>query len=124
EMKSHFDLVSTALAAPKSEPLILEKPPVVESFLLIKGPGIFKFGSGTRTSKVSDLRYLAEKKYAEIHPADARRLGVSKGEFICIQAGDVTIRARAKISARLPEGVVRVSGEEGKASGAKVIMDV
>ncbi len=124
EMKSHFDLVSTALAAPNSEPLILEKPPAAQSFLLIKGPSIFKFGSGTRTSKVSDLRYLAGKKYAEMHPADAGRLGISKGDFICIQAGDVTIRARAKISARLPEGVVRVPGKEGKASGAKVIKDV
>ena len=124
EMRSHFNLVSTASAASRSEPLNLEKPPVTQSFLLIKGPGIFEFGSGTRTSKVSDLRYLAGKRYAEIHPADARRLGISNGDPICIQTGDETIRARAKTSARVPEGVVRTSGKEGKVSGAKVRRDV
>ncbi|MFB3764340.1 MAG: molybdopterin-dependent oxidoreductase [Methanotrichaceae archaeon] len=124
EMKSHIDLASTIPDTPKIEPLILEKPPVAQSFMLIKAASIFDFGSGTRTSKVSDLCYLTARRYAEINPADAIKQRVSKGDPICIQTGDETIRAIAKLTARVPQGVVRISGKAGKASGAKVIRDV
>lgn len=125
EMKDGLDLGSTAASAlPGAEPLKLEKPPVVQSFLLARGPSIFEFGGGTRTSKVSDLRYLAGKRYAEMHPADAERLGISKGDIISIKSNDESIRIRAKPSFRVPQGVVRVPGKGGITSGAEVIRDV
>lgn len=132
EMKSLIDLASTASSSDiprsgpllRSEPSYLEKPPVPQSFMLMKGPSIFEFGSGTRTSKVYDLRYLAGKRYAELHPNDARSLCISKGDAISIHSDDEAIKSRAKPSARVPQGVVRVTGKESKASGAEVRRDV
>lgn len=124
EMKSHFAQASNGSDAADFETLISEKPPAAQSFLLIKCLSIFDFGSGTRTSRVSDLRYLARVRYAEMHPADASRLGITKGDRICIQTDDENIRATAKTSIRVPVGVVMISGKEDKTSGAKVVRDV
>lgn len=111
---------SSAFPEIRHEPLNMEKPPKAHSYLLIRGRSIFEFGSGTRTSKVSDLRYLTMEKIAEVNPADAKELSISKGDCVNIQTDDENIRAMAKTSSRLPRGVVRVSGSRSKVSGAKV----
>lgn len=124
EMKSYLNLVPNASAVSRSESSNNVVPPVTQSFLLTKGPSVFEFGSGTRTSKVSDLRYLTGKRYAEINPADASMLQIFKGDIICVQTDNETIRTRAKASARVPKGVVRISGKESKVSAAEVRRDV
>lgn len=92
--------------------------------LLVEGPSIFQFGSGTRTSRVSDLRYLTRRLEMEISPQDAKRLGLQPGEPMAADLGGKTVKASAKISRRVMEGVLRIPGAESRMSEVRVRKDV
>jgi len=53
-----------------------EKEPSKGSPLLVEGPSLFQFGSGTRTSRVSDLQYLTREPVMEINAEDAKEMGL------------------------------------------------
>jgi len=77
-------------------------------FVLMAGPSLYSFGSGTRTSKIPDLRYLTRERYAEINPEDARSLRLSSGDGIVLEMNKGKIKAVSKISRRVPRGVIRI----------------
>jgi predicted molibdopterin-dependent oxidoreductase YjgC len=96
----------------------------VQPRLLVEGPSLFQFGSLTRTSRVPDLRYLTRSLEMEISPQDAKKLGVQPGDPLLADLGERTIRASAKISCRVAEGVLRIPGRESRASEVRVRKDV
>jgi predicted molibdopterin-dependent oxidoreductase YjgC len=95
------DLESHILKAP-------EQSSDSAKFVLMAGPSLYSFGSGTRTSKIPDLRYLTRERYAEINPEDARSLGLSSGDRIILDTSKGNIKAVSKISRRVPRGVLRI----------------
>ncbi len=95
-----------------------------EPYLLVEGPSLFEFGSGTRTSLIHDLQYLNRERQVEIYPKDAASLGVASGDAICLEGDGTKILAIAKISRRVPEGVLRILGQDGKVTVVKVSRDV
>ena len=93
------------------EPYVLEateKPSDNASFILMAGSSLYSFGSGTRTSRIPDLRYLTRERYAEINPEDAKSLGLSSGDGIILDTNKGNIKAVTKISRRVPRGVLRI----------------
>jgi anaerobic selenocysteine-containing dehydrogenase len=91
--------------------------------LLIKGPSLYQFGSGTRTSKIFDLQYLTRDPFLEINPEDAKKLGAKSGDPLLIDWDKGRIRSVAKISFRVPPGVFLIAGIECGVSGVKVRRD-
>ena len=99
--KDQPDLESYILKAP-------EQSSESASFVLMAGPSLYSFGSGTRTSRIPDLRYLTRERYAEINPEDAKSLGLSNGDWIVLNTNKGNIKAVSKISRRVPRGVIRI----------------
>jgi anaerobic selenocysteine-containing dehydrogenase len=60
----------------------------------------------------------------EISPQDAKRLGVQPGDPMLADLGDRTVKASAKISRRVPAGVLRILGSESRISEVRVRKDV
>lgn len=88
-----------------------EKPSDNPHFILMAGPSLYSFGSGTRTSRIPDLRYLTRERWTEINPEDAKCLGISSGDGIILDTEKGSIKAVSKISRRVPGGVLRIDIE-------------
>lgn len=84
------------------------KPSDKAQFILMAGPNLYSFGSGTRTSRIPDLRYLTKERWAELNPEDAKSLGISSGDGIILDVEKESIKAVSKISRRVPRGVIRI----------------
>jgi predicted molibdopterin-dependent oxidoreductase YjgC len=95
-------------------------------FLLCSCPSLYRFGTGTRTSKVSDLRYLEESGVVEMNPKDAAALSISPWDEVSVQPNSSVSRARAVISRKIPPGILRWRRSLRKAEvrAAKVWSDV
>jgi len=78
-------------------------------FVLLEGTCLYDFGCGTRTSKVSDMRYLTRERIVEISPGDARSMGISDGEDLCVESAVGSLQAKARRSRRVPDGVLRMN---------------
>lgn len=70
---------------------------------LTTGRELFQYQSGTQTSRVGDLVGDRPEPTAELHPALARRMGVSDGDMvdICTPRGTATARARFTTDIRI-----------------------
>ena len=99
--QNQADLESYVLKAP-------EKPSDNAQFILMAGPSLYSFGSGTRTSRIPDLRYLTRERWAELNPEDAKSLGISSGDGIILDTDKGSIKAVSKLSRRVPRGVLRI----------------
>ncbi len=93
------------------------------SFLLMEGPFVFDFGSGTRTSKVFDLQYLTRDRRVEMNPKDAAKAGLASGDEVFIETDKESIEARVRVSGRVPVGVLRTPGRKSRITGAEVRRD-
>jgi anaerobic selenocysteine-containing dehydrogenase len=74
--------------------------------------------AGPVTEQSPALRFLKPEQQIELAPADAQRLGVSKGDRVSVSANGTSVEARVAIRERTPEGVVfLIEGtEEGNAN--------
>jgi len=104
--------------------MLSQENPASGSCVLVEGPCLFEFGSGTRTSRVRDLQYLNKDRYVEIHPRDAAHHKISNGERVCIESEGRSIKGLARVSMRVPEGVMRICGRVSKIASAEVRRDV
>ena len=91
--------------APMPEPPDDEYP-----FLLLSGRGtVSQWHTQTRTGKSKILRQLyPEKPYVEIHPADARDIGVQNGDAVQLTSRRGTIEVTAMVATTVRPGQVFV----------------
>jgi formate dehydrogenase alpha subunit len=73
---------------------------------LITGTSLYRFGSGSRSSRASRLIRFLPEAAIEICGGDASRLGVDAGDRVRVISPVAEISARAKITDTLSEGVV------------------
>ena len=99
--QNQADLESSVLEA-------TEKSSDNSQFVLTACPSLYSFGSGTRTSRIPDLRYLTRERCAELNPEDAKSLGISSGDRIILDMNKGSIKAVSKVSGRVPRGVLRM----------------
>lgn len=79
------------------------------SFWLVVDESLYRFGSGTRTGKVSDLRYLTRDRVLWIHPRDASSLEIQDGDLVTVDGEGGGIQARARHSWDLTTGTLHMN---------------
>lgn len=84
-----------------------EEPDGERPFRLTTGRTIYQFHTRTKTARAPQLQAAAPEVWAELSPADARRLGVSEGDLIEIASARGAVRAAARLSG-IRDGVVFV----------------
>ncbi len=75
-------------------------------FVLTTGRMGFHFHTGTMTRISPSLSKETETAYMEIHPDDARRLGIQEGEQVRVSSRRGTIEIKANVTDRADRGVV------------------
>jgi assimilatory nitrate reductase catalytic subunit len=83
-----------------------EMPDAEYPYLLLSGRGSSaQWHTGTRTDKSDVLRKLGPSSiYIEIHPTDARKLGIESGQFVRITSRRAEILASAFVTPTVSEG--------------------
>ncbi len=78
-------------------------------FILSTGRQLFQYHTGTMTRKTPALEGIAgARPYVEIHPEDAKRLGIEEGQKIRVSSRRGNIEISAMITERPLEGMVFV----------------
>lgn len=90
-----------AYYAPPAESTSPEYP-----MILTTGRNLLQYHSGTMTRKVAPIEEKAGEPYLEITPEDACKLGIVEGEMVNVASVRGSIRIKARISGRVPEGTV------------------
>jgi len=75
-------------------------------FVLTTGRNLFQYHSGTMTRRVVPIEVHAGAPYIEISPADAERLGIADHEMIRVRSRRGEVEVRARVTARVSEGIV------------------
>jgi len=70
-------------------------------YLLTTGRRVTHYHTGTMTRKSSILNQVAPEELIELHPSDAKELGVKDGEFIRVETRRGHIVARAWVTERI-----------------------
>ncbi len=83
-----------------------ESPDDEYPFLLSTGRILFHWHGGTMSRRSAGLEAIAPEAEAEIHPADAARLGITGGELICVSSRRGRVVAAARITPRSSPGMV------------------
>ncbi len=95
--------------------------PSVTDMVLDLGPQLFH--SGLTTSRSEALVALAAPETVLLPAVDARRLGIERGDTVCIRAGTREVLLRAEVSDRL-EGGTAMALWGGDTSGAgRLVVD-
>jgi formate dehydrogenase alpha subunit len=87
------------------------KPPAEEPdgeypLVLTTGRLLTHYHTGSMTRRVKPLDELVPENQVWINPGDAGRLGVANGEEVAVQSRRGAIRVKARITGKVPEGVV------------------
>ncbi|MFI7612183.1 molybdopterin oxidoreductase family protein [Nonomuraea terrae] len=82
-----------------------EEPGGEHPFWLITGRTVYHFHTRTKTARVPQLQRAAPEPWAELSPADARRLGLAEGDLVEVATSRGAVRARLRVTG-MRDGVV------------------
>lgn len=83
-----------------------ELPDYEYPFLLSTGRHLFQYHTGSMTRKIEAITKKAPEAYIEIHPDDAKVLGIIDGKMIRVSSRRGSIEIKAMISDRPKKGMV------------------
>lgn len=83
-----------------------ELPDEEYPLILSTGRVLYHYHSGTMTRRSEHLAWKSPGGYVEINPADAIIYGAQDNQAIVIKSRRGTVRTRAKITDRVPEGTI------------------
>ena len=86
-------------------------------FILLTGRLAWHFNTRTRTGRVPRLNKAAPDGYVDIHPQDAARLGLAQGDEVEVASRRGSVRLPARLTERLPRGVMFIPWHFGDALG-------
>jgi formate dehydrogenase alpha subunit len=75
-------------------------------FLLSTGRQLFQYHTGSMTRKVEAIDKISPEAYMEIHPDDAKQLGVDSGENVKVSSRRGSIHIKVKITKKILRGMV------------------
>jgi ferredoxin-nitrate reductase len=84
-----------------------EAPDDERPMLLTTGRTVYHFHTRTKTGRAPELEAAAPEVWAELSPADARRIGVSDGDTVRIASARGELRAPVRIG-RIRDGLIFV----------------
>jgi formate dehydrogenase major subunit len=74
--------------------------------VLSTGRRLYHYHTRTQTGRAAGLNELLPEETADISPADAAEKGITDGEMIKVASRRGEVKVRAKVSDRIPRGVV------------------
>lgn len=77
-------------------------------YVLTTGRMLYHFHTGTMTRKSKGLSWKQKRAYVEVNEQDAEALEITDGKAVVIESRRGQIRARARVGATVPSGVVFV----------------
>ncbi len=83
-----------------------ELPDEEYPFLLSTGREAFQYHTGTMTRKIKAINEVSPGAYVEIHPGDAKHLGIHDGKIVKVSSRRGSITIKARVSDRPAKGVV------------------
>jgi formate dehydrogenase alpha subunit len=86
-------------------------------FLLTTGRVLQQFHTGTMTHKVAGLDALAPEERVEINPNDAAQIGIDDRDWVTVSSRRGEVRARARVTPRIIQGVVFMTFHYAEALG-------
>ncbi len=75
-------------------------------FIMTTGRNYFHFHSGTMSRRTDILERESPEPYAEINTNDSRRLNIKERQIITVESRHGSIKIRAKVTSKIPEGIV------------------
>ncbi|MBC7828132.1 MAG: molybdopterin-dependent oxidoreductase [Chitinophagaceae bacterium] len=108
---------SKAIIHGVSDAITSEKPNADFPLILTTGRIRDQWHTMSKTGKVNKLKRHISKAYLEIHPADARRLGIADESLVLVSSRRGEVRVKAKVSAGIKKGVVFLPMHWGKILG-------
>jgi predicted molibdopterin-dependent oxidoreductase YjgC len=85
---------------------VVEMPDEEYDFMLTTGRIYYHYHTGTMTRRVSILDREAPEALLEIHPEDAKKLGIRNNDMVELTSRRGTIKLKAEITNRVPQNVV------------------
>jgi formate dehydrogenase major subunit len=86
-----------------------EMPDAEYPLILTTGRMLYQYHSGSMSRRSAALDEYTPEGWAELNPADARRMGIKEGEPISLTSRRGTVGTTARLSSRSPKGVVFMS---------------
>jgi predicted molibdopterin-dependent oxidoreductase YjgC len=83
-----------------------EKPDKDYPLILTTGRQLYQFHTGTMTRKSGVINQVSETGYVEIHPSDAKRLGINNGQKVEVVTRRGSVMTVAKVAEIIEEGWV------------------
>lgn len=83
-----------------------ELPDAEYPLLLTTGRVLYHYHTGTMTRLARGTMERCPESLVEINPQDAQKLGIENGKTVVVTSRRGTVRAKAKLTDRSPEGVV------------------
>ncbi len=83
-----------------------EEPDADYPLVLTTGRLLHHYHTGSMTRRVKPLNELVPENRVWINPEDAKRLGVAAGEEVAVESRRGAIRVRARVTEKVPPGVV------------------
>ena len=78
-------------------------------FFLTTGRRLGTYHTNTQTGRSAGFDVLVPNEWVEIHPDDAKRLSVRTKDWLEVRSRRGTVRARARVTRRSPQGTVFMS---------------
>ncbi|MDP4253809.1 MAG: molybdopterin-dependent oxidoreductase [Bacteroidota bacterium] len=94
-----------------------EQPDAEFPFILTTGRIRDQWHTMTKTGKVNKLKQQFAQSFLEIHPEDARSIGVADEDLVTVQSRRGEVRVRARCSAEIKRGVVFLPMHWGRVAG-------
>jgi len=83
-----------------------ELPDDAYPFLLSTGRQLFQYHTGSMTRKIEAINTISPEAYMEIHPDDAKQIGVNTGESVKVSSRRGSINIKVKITEKILRGMV------------------
>jgi NADH-quinone oxidoreductase subunit G len=124
EVDAELERVCAAAAVPAlrlAPPPEAQTGPPVTDMVLDLGPQLFH--SGLTTSRSEALVGLAAPETVLLPAVDARRLGIERGDTVCIRAGTREVLLRAEVSDRLGTGTAMALWGGDAGGAGRLVVD-
>jgi ferredoxin-nitrate reductase len=100
-----------------SDKIASEMPDAEFPFILTTGRIRDQWHTMTKTGKVNKLKQHISQSFLEIHPEDARRIGVAEEDLVTVHSRRGEVRVRAKYSSGIKAGLVFLPMHWGRVAG-------
>jgi formate dehydrogenase major subunit len=83
-----------------------EVPDAAYPFVMTTGRVLYQYHTGTMSRLSKGITERCPESLVEIHPNDAKKLGIQEGQFAKVTSRRGVVQAKAKVTERVPKGTI------------------